>query len=249
MNILLELNYVREMLFIPNNKFYTNRYDDSKNDTEYYQIFADSCYEYYLDSSEVLSNLSASINALNSNLKTKLTTFDVSLSVLKKINKEYIAISYDINIYSAFHELNHALYHISQIKKEDIITYDDNVYYFLKNGLTNILMNAENQVLVLSKNFTAVTNKGVLIVIICIIVVIICYVFCFLIFKYFYQKVEERKQSYLAIFYEIESKFIITFLTKCEKFSRKIQAQENNETFNSGEKISIKNHQQLKIPK
>ena len=49
---------------------------------------------------------------------------------------------------------------------------------------------------------------------------------------------EERKQSYLSVFYEIGSNFIVTSLAKCEKFSQKIQLQDDIMGA-QGEKISI----------
>ena len=72
---------------------------------------------------------------------------------------------------------------------------------------------------------------------ICMAVMIVVYAINFFIFVHFYQKVEERKQSYLSVFYEIGSSFIVTSLAKCEKFSQRIQLQDD--MMGTGEKISI----------
>ena len=67
---------------------------------------------------------------------------------------------------------------------------------------------------------------------------VVVYALNYYIFIHFYQKVEERKQSYLSVFYEIGSSFIVTSLAKCEKFSQKIQLQDDMLGL-QGEKISI----------
>ena len=69
-------------------------------------------------------------------------------------------------------------------------------------------------------------------------------IFCCLWFKLFffiifYEKVEERKQSYLAVFYEIGSGFIVASLAKCERFSQKIQIQDDIVGNKNGEKVEI----------
>ena len=69
-------------------------------------------------------------------------------------------------------------------------------------------------------------------------VMVVVYALNFSIFVHFYQKVEEKKQSYLSVFYEIGSNFIVTSLAKCEKFSQKIQLQDDMIGI-QGEKISI----------
>ena len=124
--------------------------------------------------------------------------------------------------------MNSALYHISQLKKEEIYTYEDNIYFFIKNGMSNLLMCSEEQMQILTNDFYSVVHKGHIEVIICLVVLIVVYAGCFFIFKHYHEKVEERKQSYLSVFYEIGGQFIILSLTKCEKFSQKLQKQDLN---------------------
>ena len=236
-NIIFEINYLREMTFIINHNFYTNRYE--KNETKYYNIYAELCYNYYFDTAFVLSNLSTTLNTLPTNQKNKITQRIITIYVLDPVKSRtggFYAKTYNISIYTAFHEFNAALYHISQIKLEEMHANEENVFYFIRNGMNTILLYAEEQIKIISDEFYDETNKGHLIIIICIIVMVVVYIICFFIFIYFYQKVEERKQSYLSVFYEIGSKFIVTSLTKCEKFSQKIQMQENT-TRNQGDEL------------
>ena len=49
-------------------------------------------------------------------------------------------------LYSAYRELNSALYHISQLKSNEIYYYYNyDVYYFLKKGMSNLLINSEKK--------------------------------------------------------------------------------------------------------
>ena len=54
----------------------------------------------------------------------------------------------------------------------------------------------------------------------------------YFVFVYFFERVEERKESYLAIFYQIGNTFIVTSLAKCEKFSQKIQIESESDDNN-----------------
>ena len=104
--------------------------------------------------------------------------------------------------------------------------------------MSNLLLCSEEQMQILTNEFYSVVRKGHIEIIICLVALIIAYVGCFFIFKYYHEKVEERKQSYLSVFYEIGGQFIILSLTKCERFSQKLQIQEDM-VGAQGEKISL----------
>ena len=236
-NLIFEINFVREMILLAH-PIYNNTYD--KNKTEYYSNYSQVCYEYYLDTSFVLSNLSTAINTLSEENKEKIIGIKGELEIidpLKTNNGDYFTKSYELLIYSAFHELNAALYHVSQMKIDEINSYEDNVYYFMRNSMNYMMVISEQQIDNFTDEFFNEIKNVHYILIICIVVMIIVYAINYLIFIHFYQKVEERKQSYLSVFYEIGSSFIVTSLAKCEKFSQKIQLQDD--MMGAGEKISI----------
>lgn len=236
-NILLEINYVREMLII-DSPYYNNFYD--KDIDAYFKNYSDQCYEYYLDTSYILNNITTSLNVLNEKQKSLISEKKMKLYIIDPIESKYLNKRpklYYLLVYSAYNELNSALYHISQLKREDIYTYEDNIYFFIKNGMSNLLLCSEEQMQILTNEFYSVVRKGHIEIIICLVALIVAYVGCFFIFKYFHEKVEERKQSYLSVFYEIGGQFIILSLTKCEKFSQKLQIQEET-MVGQGEKIS-----------
>ena len=236
-NLIFEICFVREMILL-NHPRYNNIYDG--NVTEYYRNFSQASYDYYVETAFVLSNLSTTLNSLTEETREKTANEEgtlVLIDPLKSGNGSYVTKQYNLKIYSAFHELNAALYHVSQMARTDIITYDDNVYYFTMNSMNTMLTLSEKQIDIFTDEFYNEIHKVHRLIIICICVVIVIYGINFFIFIYFYQKVEERKQSYLSVFYEIGSSFIVTSLAKCEKFSQRIQLQDD--MMGAGEKISL----------
>jgi len=237
-NILMEINLVREMLII-NSPYYNNFYD--KDEDSYFRNYSNQCYEYYIDTSHILSNITTSLNVLNEKQKLLISEKKINLYIIDPIESKTINKRpklYRLLVYSGYNELNSALYHISQLKKEEMYTYEDNIYFFIKNGMSNLLLNSEDQMQILTNEFYSVVKKGHIEIIICLVALIIVYVGCFFIFKYYHEKVEERKQSYLSVFYEIGGQFIILSLAKCEKFSQKLQMQEES-VVGQGEKVSL----------
>ena len=236
-NLIFEINFVREMILL-NHDNYKNIYDS--NETEYYANFSKTCYDYYVDTAFVLSNLSTTLNSLTEETKEKTANIEGTLVLVDALNetdKSYSTKQYNLKIYSAFHELNAALYHVSQMNHSKIFTYDDNVYYFTMNSMNTMLTLSEGQIDIFTDEFYNEIKSVHTLIIICICIAIVVYGINFFIFIYFYQKVEERKQSYLSVFYEIGSSFIVTSLAKCEKFSQRIQLQDD--MMGAGEKVSF----------
>jgi hypothetical protein len=217
-NLIFEINFVREQILLANS-LYTNTYDKDKN--LYYKDFASACYDYYLDTAFVLSNLSTTINTLSAENKEKIVGAKGELEIIDAIKShdgDYKTKPYQLKIYSAFNELNSALYHVSQMKMNEINSYEDNVYYFTRNAMNHMLVLASEQIDNFTDEFYGEIKKGQTVLFICMAVMFVVYAINYFIFIFFYEKVEERKQSYLAVFYEIGSGFIINSLAKCEKF-------------------------------
>ena len=236
-NLIFEINFVREMILL-NHPNYKNIYDNDR--VGYYRNYSETCYEYYVETAFVLSNLSTTLNSLTEETREKTANKEgtlVLIDPLKTGNGSYFTKQYNLKIYSAFHELNAALYHVSHMAVDEIITYDDNVYYFTMNSMNTMLSLSDEQIDIFTEEFYHEIDKVHKLIIICICAVIVIYGINFFIFIFFYQKVEERKQSYLSVFYEIGSSFIVTSLAKCEKFSQRIQLQDD--MMGAGEKVSL----------
>ena len=240
-NLIFEINFVRELILLAN-PIYTNIYDTNAKKQAYYQNFSAACYEYYLDTSFVLSNLSTTINTLSEENKEKIVGKKGELEIIDAIRSHdgnYITKPYQLLVYSAFNELNAALYHVSQMSMKEINSYEDNVYYFTRNAMNHMLVLSNEQIDNFTNEFYNEIKKGQIIAFICMGVMFCVYAINYYIIIFFYEKVEERKQSYLSVFYEIGSGFIVSSLAKCERFSQKIQIQDDITGNNRGEKISM----------
>ena len=238
-NILYEISFVKEMVII-NNPIYNQNYFFYPKE-EYYKYFADLVYEYYLDTAYILTNITNNLEILPEKEEKYLKNKEIQLYLIDPVTSTdeiYQYREYKVLAYSAFRELNAALYHISSLKIDEIFTYDDNVYYFVKNGMSNLITEASRQMKYLTDLFDHKTKSGKTLSICCCVIDVVVYVVGFVFFVHFYKKVEERKQSYLSVFYEISNNLIILSLSKCEKFLHKLQLQENS-LAGKGQKFSL----------
>ena len=223
-NLLFEITLVKEMLIL-NSPYYTNTLYNNKD--IYYQSLSQMVYYYYSDNAFIISNLTNNFNILTKKDEESITKKQIDLYILDSIKSRelnyYQYKTYSILVYSAYRELNSALYHISLLKREEIFHYNDDVYYFMKNGMSNLLISSEEQMWTLTKKFEDKITTWNNIIIICSCVIFLVYVFCLIIFIYFYNKVTHKKQKYLSIFNDLDNNLIISSLQKCEKFSVKLQ--------------------------
>ena len=83
--------------------------------------------------------------------------------------------------------------------------------------MSNLVTEASRQMKYLTDLFDHKTKSGKTLSICCCVIDVVVYVVGFVFFVHFYKKVEERKQSYLSVFYEISNNLIILSLSKCEK--------------------------------
>ena len=134
--------------------------------------------------------------------------------------------NYDLLAYSAFHEINAALYHISQMNLEDVNENDENIFYFLRNSLNIEIKMLRDQVDFIMKEFYEEIKSEKYYLIACIGAVIIIYILCYISFIYFYSKVGKKKKNYLSIFDDIGKEYILDSLEKCEKFTQKVHLRD-----------------------
>ena len=189
-------------------------------------------YNFYLENTFILSNLTNNFNVLTKEEEEAIIKNSVKLYILDELQTSllnyYQYKNYSILLYSAYRELNSALYHIVKLTQEEIHYYNDDVYYFLKNGMSNLLISSEKQMLILTEKFEENIKEENKIIIICCCAIFIVYFFCSFIFIYFYKKVNAVKDRYISIFNELDNTMIISSLNKCEKFSQKLQEKKGD---------------------
>ena len=227
-NILFEIMFVKEML-AANNPYYYNKINN--NNIIYYGALSKRVYNYYLDNAFIISNLTNHFNILTKKDEDSITKNKVELYIidpLASLNFEYQYKKYSVLLYSAYRELNSALYHISQMKLNEIYQYDDDVFYLLKNGMSNLLIASERQIWILTEKFANNIKSGHILIIICCCSIFVVYILCAFFFIKYYSKVVIKKNKYLSIFEELDNDTIISSLQKCEKFTLKLQDKKSN---------------------
>ena len=228
-NLLFEITIVKEMLIL-NSPYYTNQMTDDRN--LFYQILSKMLYNYYIDNSYIISNITNNFNILSEEDESSITNIPVELYIIDPLKtsllKYYQYKKYNILLYSAYRELNSALYHIVHLKSEEIHHFDDDVYYFLKNGMSNLLIISEKQMWKLTEEFNESVQEGHQLIIICCCAIFIVYCLCTVIFIFFYKKINIKKNKYKSILNELDNTLIISSLNKCEKFSQKLKKEKNS---------------------
>ena len=104
--------------------------------------------------------------------------------------------------------------------------------------MSNLLISSEEQMWTLTEKFQDKIKEGHDLLIICCCAVFIIYCICTFIFIIFYQKLEDKKNKYLSIFNELDNDLILSSLSKCEKFSQKLQEGKNSKEISNKKKIS-----------
>ena len=89
----------------------------------YYTSLSRMIYYYFNQNTLILSNLTNHFNILTKEEEDILKKKEVDIYVIDPINSDYLEYQYkiyNILVYSAYRELNSALYHISQLKLYEI---------------------------------------------------------------------------------------------------------------------------------
>ena len=227
-NILVTIFYIRELLLIKMDE-YNNTYIPNRDD--YFSNISSTCYDYFIDSIYLLSNLSTSVETLSEKNKERLKNKEIKLEIIDFEHSTFNDIkikTYNLTVFSAYDELIAALYHISQINIEKINPFCDNLFYYMRNCLNSIEVESNELIQNFVDEFYKTTKSKRHFIIICMGSTTLLYIVCYFIFIYFYELVELKKESYLSVFYEIGNSFIYNSLMRCEKFSQKLQIENDN---------------------
>ena len=223
-NLLFEITLVKEMV-LANNPYYENPLNIS-NTFLYYYLMSMMLDSYYMQNAYIISNLTNHFNILDSKDEESITKKTVELYSIDPIRSGFDGYQYKkytVLVYSAYRELNGALYHIAHLPITDIHQYHDDVYFFFKNGMSNLLISSERQMWALTERFFENIDSGHIKIIICIVAAFVVYFLCSVVFIYFFKKVNIKKNKYLSVFNELDSNLIASSLKKCEKFHQQLE--------------------------
>lgn len=220
-NSIMGLFYTRELVLLNNMKF-TNfilpdRVSSINNMTQcLVNIFSDS---YSLQSWILTSTLAI---VTENDLNKQPITLDVIMDTLNTQNVE-------LTFNSAFLEAITSLYHIGNADIKNIIPTDKYVYFYMHNSLNNLLITSQDNV----KTYMDKINTRFLIKqddfkILFIVISILSFLF-FVSMKFTHDQVIQRKASYMAVFFELENDVITRAIDRCEKFSKKIASEDQQD--------------------
>ena len=235
-NLVFELSLVKEMLILFN-PFYNNPIHPNKD--LYYRSLSKTLYNYYCENAAIISDLTNNLKVLGSEDEAIITNKKVELYIIDPIKSTQLNYQYkiyNVTVFSSYREVNSALYHLSQLTKDEIHQYQNDVYYFVKNGQSNVVICAEEQMLILTEKFGKKITSEQALIFICCSAVFIVYCICTFIFFYYHKKVITKKEKYLSLINDLDKNLIVSSLVKCEKFSEKLLDRTNNKT--KDEKIS-----------
>ena len=225
-NLIYSIYNVRELTILKNDN-YTNLYDNNK--TNYINTMYNKSESYFISSAQILEDLSYILNNLKQSEKNKILSKNIEIKIITNVTHTK---SYTLQMFSALVENNMALYHVSQTPFKEITAINENVFYFIYNSLNDIMEISKNEIDMFLDKFLSVTSDIRNQYYMCIGIIVGGYILVYFVFVYFFERVEERKESYLAIFYQIGNTFIVTSLAKCEKFSQKIQIESESDDNN-----------------
>ena len=156
----------------------------------------------------------------------KLSNRTVEMEVLD--DEQSISIT-KITRNEAFTLMVTSLFRISRNNISQIIPLNKDVFLFLINSLNANYVNCvEQQDLFFAEITNAFKKQIQTLIIICTILVVINFS-SFFVFKYFYEDVVDKKESYIQVFYSINNKIISDASTRCEKFLFKLNNKSNKD--------------------
>ena len=222
-DMIVTLLHVRELTLLSHDDYKIVVGTDRE---EYIQQSIQEVKELYQKLEEELEIVTSDSMKVSKNVFEKLSNRTVDLEVLD--DKQSISIT-KITRNEAFTLMVTSLFRISRNNISEIIPLNKDVFLFLINSLNANYVNCiDQQDLFFSEITNAFKNQIKTLIIICIVFVIVNFS-SFFVFKYFYEDVVDKKESYIQVFYSINNKIISDASTRCEKFLFKLNNKSNKD--------------------
>ena len=145
------------------------------------------------------------------------------------INSDFSVNVFNLTYISTISKAATSIFEITQLSEYDIMPLNKDIYFFITNTLNGILTDTRIAESTYTNQLHIIINdKKKSLLIIFIIISIIDILTYFVINKAF-MDVDARKNSYLEVFFEIKGNLIISSLTKCENFVKRLQNTDNDD--------------------
>lgn len=216
-NTIYGVFHTRELILLNNPKYvniYQQREEYIKNNTdEIINIFTNS----HLTLTDLITTFLplSTVNDVIINNGTIFTTI---------LEDDLTTKSFELTLSSAFIETNTALYHVGHQDITELYPANKDVFFYLYNAINDIsvtlLVHSSLYIEELQINSSNFQNTFL-----SIFISATCFgLASYFMISYAFSAVCKRKESYLEVFFEIGGSTIKNSLEKCEKFSKKIQA-------------------------
>ena len=212
---------VRELTLLNNENYSVVNSDDERNDYSNEHIAAVK--ELYGQLFDELSTITSQSMMVSKDVFGVLNNKTNKCIFHFLIQKQNLTIQQvEMSRSTAFTLMVASLFKISRKNIEDIRPLDDDVFIFLLNSLNANYQNCEEQKDLFFEQIKKAFEKQI------IHLIIICVCFCivnillFFVFKWFYEQVTIKKESYIQVFYSINGKILLETSSRCEKFLLKL---------------------------
>ena len=165
------------------------------------------------------------------------------------INPDYTVNIFNLTYISTVSKASTGIFEITQLSDSDFMPLNKDIYFFLTNTLNGILTDtriAEKTYTDQLEELIKTQKKNLLIL---FIIVSFLNIITYFIINKAFSDVDARKNSYLEVFFEIKGNLIISSLTKCENFVKRLQNTDNDDIIsiqddedNDDMDVTIQNH-------
>ena len=245
--VLHAVSIIRELVLIAFNE-YNELYTEEIKEKYRYSLL-DSLTTLYIRMSESIDQLTKKSAQLSQ--ENYQTVFGTILPTYT-INDDYTVNIFNLTYISTVSKAVTGIYEITQLDIDEFMPLNKDIYFFITNTLNGILTDtriAENTYT--DQLYIIIHQQKKNLLIIYIVISILNIVSYFILNKAF-MDVEARKNSYLEVFFEIKGNLIISSLTKCEAFVKRLQNTDGDDIIsiqddddNDDGENSIQNHKNL----
>ena len=222
--VLHTFSIIRELVLISFDEF-SKLYPDEKKE-KYKNSLLDSLTSLYLRMSDSVDQLTKDSAQLSE--ENYQTVFGTILPTYI-INDDYSVNIFNLTYISTVSKAVTGIYEISQLESDEFMPLNKDIYFFITNTLNGILTDTRIAEGTYADQLYIIINKQKRTLLIIFIIVSIVNIVSYFILNKAFMDVEARKNSYLEVFFEIKGHLIISALTKCETFVKRLQNTEGDE--------------------
>ena len=165
------------------------------------------------------------------------------------INPDYTVNIFNLTYISTVSKASTGIFEITQLSDSDFMPLNKDIYFFLTNTLNGILTDTRIAEKTYTDQLEALIKTQKKNLLILFIIVSFLNIITYFIINKAFSDVDARKNSYLEVFFEIKGNLIISSLTKCENFVKRLQNTDNDDIIsiqddedNDDMDVTIQNH-------